>query len=205
MSDVPTALPDPVTVPTPPRGPVQQWAHRVLGLLGWRVDVTWPPEPKCVIVVYPHTSNWDFFFGYLARLACGLPVQWMGKDELFHWPVAGIFRRMGGIPVNRREHSGMVREMANEFRRRSWLWLVVAPEGTRRHVDHWKSGFYRLALLADVPVGLAFIDYRSRAVGLSTYVRMSGDEDADVARIRNAYAGVIGKRPAQAGRISLSP
>jgi 1-acyl-sn-glycerol-3-phosphate acyltransferase len=154
-----------------------------------------------VIVVYPHTSNWDFVVGYLARVAVNLPVHWIGKDELFRWPFAAMFRRMGGIPVNRRENTGLIGQLALEFRRRTWLWLAVAPEGTRAHTDAWRSGFYHLALAANVPVGLAFIDYGSRVVGLETYLTLTGNEQEDLRRIRAAYAGKIGRHPSNAGEI----
>ncbi len=179
----------------------ERWAERLLAALGWRVDVTWPPVPKCVIVVYPHTSNWDFVYGYLARLAASIPVQWIGKDELFRGPLDRVFRRMGGIPVNRREHTGLIAQLAAEMARRPWSWLVIAPEGTRARTDHWKSGFYRLALEAKVPVGLAYIDYARRTVGLDTYLTLTGDEEADLARIRSYYRDKVGKRPDQAGEI----
>ncbi len=177
------------------------WARRVLAIFGWHVDVVLPPGPKCVIAVYPHTSNWDFVVGYLAKLAVGAPVHFVGKDELFRGPLAGILRRMGGIPVNRRERTGLVAQLAREFERRPWMWLAIAPEGTRAYVDRWKSGFYRVALAAHVPLGLAFIDYRARVVGLRTYLDLSGDEAADLERIRAAYAGKLGKRPERAGTI----
>ncbi len=187
----------------PPRSPtcVQRWVLRLLALFGWRIDVAWPPVPKGVIIVYPHTSNWDFVVGYLARIAVGLPVQWIGKDTLFRWPIVGLLRRMGGIPVNRREHTGLIDQLTREFERRPWLWLALAPEGTRSRTDHWKSGFYRLALAADLPVGLAFIDYRTHVLGLSSYLTLTGDEEEDLARIRAAYAGKVGKHPGQAGEI----
>jgi len=92
-----------------------------------------------------------------------------------------------------------------EFQRRDWMWLAIAPEGTRSHVPHWKSGFYRLALAAGVPVGLAFIDYRTRVVGLREYVHLTGDREADMARIRAAYEGKVGLRPERAGTIQLEP
>ncbi len=197
-----SAASPPGEIPTPHApGRAGRWARRALGALGWRVDIAWPPEPRCVIVVYPHTSNWDFVYGYLARLAAALPVQWIGKDELFRGPAGALFRRMGGIPVNRREHTGLIGQMAAEMRRRNWLWLVIAPEGTRARTDHWKSGFYRLAREADVPVGLAYIDYARRVVGLDTYLRMTGDEEADLARIRDHYRDKVGKRPEKAGTI----
>lgn len=180
---------------------MQGWAHRLLALFGWRAEVDPPPGPKCVIVVYPHTSNWDFVVGYLAKVACGLPLFWVGKHTLFRWPVAGVLRRMGGIPVNRAESAGFVSRLAEEFERRPWMWLAIAPEGTRSRADHWKSGFYRLALAAQVPVGLAFIDYRTRVVGLKTYLALTGDEASDLDRIRATYADKVGKHPGGASDI----
>jgi 1-acyl-sn-glycerol-3-phosphate acyltransferase len=112
---------------------------------------------------------------------------------------------MGGIPVNRRERTGLIAQLQGEFERRDWMWLAIAPEGTRSHVAHLKSGFYRLAIAAGVPVGLAFIDYRTRVVGLRTYVALTGDPDADMARIREVYAGKVGKHPELAGELRLEP
>lgn len=196
------STPEAPRLPAPrPPGGVARWAARWLGALGWRAEVTWPPVPKCVIIVYPHTSNWDFVYGYLARLAASIPVQWIGKDELFRGPLGRLFRRMGGIPVNRREHTGLIAQLAAEMARRPCSWLVITPEGTRARTDHWKSGFYRLALEANVPVGLAYIDYSRRTVGLDTYLTLSGDEEADLARIRRYYRDKVGRRPDQAGEI----
>jgi len=180
-------------------------ATGILALFGWRVDQVPPPGPRGIIVVYPHTSNWDFPIGYLTKLAMGLPLSWVGKDSLFRWPVAGLLRRMGGIPVNRRERTGLIAFLQREFERRDWMWLAIAPEGTRSHVTHWKSGFYRLALAAGVPVGLAFIDYRTRTVGLREYVTLTGEPERDMARIRAVYAGKVGKHPELAGGIDLEP
>ncbi len=176
-------------------------ARGVLSLCGWRADLAWPPVEKCILLVYPHTSNWDFFYGYFAKLAIGLPTYWIAKDSLFRWPVAGLLRWMGGIPVNRREPTGAVRQLAREFERRSRFWVAITPEGTRSYTARWKSGFYRLALAANVPVGLAFIDYSARVVGLTTYLTLTGDEEADLERIREAYAGKVARRPEAAGAI----
>lgn len=163
--------------------------------------MAWPPAPHGVIIVYPHTSNWDFVYGYLAKAATGLPVRWIGKASLFRWPLAGLLRRMGGIPVRRGERSGLTGDLRREIELRSWLWIAVAPEGTRARTDHLKSGFYRLALTAGVPLGLAFIDYRRRQVGLTRYLALSGEPEADLARVREAYRGVVGRRPERAGEI----
>jgi hypothetical protein len=197
---LPSTRSDPAPHPSAPTI-AQRAARAVLGALGWTVDVAWPPEPRCVLIVYPHTSNWDFAVGYLAKIAVGLPVTFIGKDTLFRWPLGALLRRMGGVPVNRREPTGLVGQLAAEFARRDRLWLAIAPEGTRAHTDHLKSGFYQLALAADVPVGLAFIDWGARAVGLSTYARMTGDLDADLALLRRVYASKRGKHPDQASDI----
>jgi len=179
----------------------RRWARWLLALFGWRVDVVLPPGPKCVIAVYPHTSNWDFVIGYVAKLAVGFPIHFVGKHTIFRWPFGAALRRMGGIPVDRRAPAGLLGQLVREMEARSWMWLAIAPEGTRSYVDHWKSGFYRLALAAGVPVGLAFIDYRTRLVGLRSYLVPTGDEAADLERIRAVFAGKVGRRPALAGPI----
>jgi 1-acyl-sn-glycerol-3-phosphate acyltransferase len=186
---------------TMPRIHERRWARRLLALFGWQVDVAVPPGPRCVVAVYPHTSNWDFFVGYLAKLACGLPLHFVGKHTIFRWPFGPILRRMGGIPVDRRHPAGLLPQLVREMRARPWMWLAIAPEGTRAYVDRWKSGFYRVALEAGVPIGLAFIDWRARTVGLRTYFVPTGDEAADLARIRAEYDGKAGKRPELAGAI----
>jgi len=180
-------------------------AKAALALLGWRTEVVPPPGPRCVIVFYPHTSNWDFVIGYLTKLAWGLPVQFLGKHTIFRWPFGALLRRMGGIPVDRGAHAGIIGQLVQEFARRPRLWLALAPEGTRAHTDHWKSGFYRLALEARVPLGLAYADYRERVCALTTYLTLTGDEVQDMARIRAFYAGKVGKHPAQASDIRLLP
>lgn len=191
-----------VPVPGPPTL-VQRTARWLLALAGWSVDLPWPPEPRGIIVVYPHTSNWDFVVGMLALLATGLPAQWVAKDTLFRWPFGRLLRCLGGIPVNRREHTGFIEQLAAEFRRRPWMWLALAPEGTRARTEHWKSGFYHLALAAGVPVGLGFLDYGRRVAGVTSWLSLSGDQGQDLARIRAFYADKSGLHPALAGKIRL--
>jgi 1-acyl-sn-glycerol-3-phosphate acyltransferase len=195
----------PASPPTAPPS-LQRWlAGAMLRLLGWRLAITWPDASRCIIIVYPHTSNWDFLVGYLAKVAAGVPGHWIGKDTIFRWPVAGLLRRMGGIPVNRREPSGLIRRLAAEFEQRPFLWLVMAPEGTRSRTGYLKSGFYRLALSARVPVGLAVMDWGRRVLTLETYLTLSGDEASDLARIREVYAGATGFHPEQASPIQFRP
>jgi 1-acyl-sn-glycerol-3-phosphate acyltransferase len=207
----PTTPTTPAMSAAPPRlAPEPPSARRrlaawLLARLGWRVEVAWPSAPKVVVIVYPHTSNWDFVLGYLARLAVGLPTAWIGKHTIFRWPVAGLLRRMGGIPVDRANAAGLLPALRREFERRDTMCLALAPEGTRAHRDHVKSGFYRLALAAGLPVGLAFLDYRSRTIGIGQWLDLTGDEALDLGRIRQAYAGRIGRHPAQASELKFKP
>ncbi|HXY95327.1 MAG TPA: 1-acyl-sn-glycerol-3-phosphate acyltransferase [Steroidobacteraceae bacterium] len=184
-------------------------AQRASGLLlrqfGWRWVFVPPPVPKGIIVVYPHTSNWDFIIGMLYKIATGFQVGWLGKDTLFRWPVRRLLLQLGGIPVNRRDPSGFVDTLLAEFARSESLWLGMTPEGTRAYTDHWKSGFYRIALAGGLCVGLGYIDYATRTVGIETYVSLSGDAPQDFARIRACYAGKRGLRPENAGDIRLRP
>ena len=182
----------------------RKWAAWLLQRLGWRLTMVPPPVPRCLVVVYPHTSNWDFPLGLLTRFASGWPVHWVGKHTLFRGPVGTLFRHWGGIPIDRRQPGGFIDGMVAAFRERDSLMVAIAPEGTRKYVAGWKSGFYRIALAAGVPVGIGYIDYGARRLGLETYIHLTGDVEADMARIRAAYAGMRGLRPDEAGAIVLN-
>lgn len=162
-----------------------------------------PPGPRFLIVVYPHTSNWDFLWGILFRFACGWPIAWIGKDSLFRGPWGRVLKAWGGIPVDRARPAGFVEGLVDEYRRRESLIIGIAPEGTRSAVKGWKSGFYRLATAAGVPIALGSIDYATRRVGVRGYVNLTGDADADMAAIAAGYAGCRGFRPERAGPIVL--
>jgi 1-acyl-sn-glycerol-3-phosphate acyltransferase len=178
-------------------------ALALLRLFGWRTVFVWPPEPKGIIVVYPHTSNWDFIIGLLFRIGHGLPANWVGKTEMFPAPFRGLLQRIGGIPVDRRRAAGFVDTLLAEYRRRDWMWLAITPEGTRSRTDHLKSGFYQLALAADVPLAFGYIDYGTRTVGIDTYVRCTGDRERDLDVMRAFYADKRGRRQELAGDIRL--
>lgn len=176
-------------------------ARSVLKLLGWTLlDV--PERPaRAVLIAYPHTSNWDGFYALLIKLALQLDTHWVGKDALFRPPFGRLARRLGGVPVNRRQPTGFVEQMAAEFARRPRFMLVIAPEGTRSLTGGWKTGFYRIALAAQVPVGLAFVDYRRREAGILAYLTLSGDPEKDIAAIAEHYRDRPGKRPELASPI----
>ncbi len=188
---------------------LQRFARAVLRLLGWRVEFVEPPGPRGIVIVYPHTSNWDFVVGLLAKWAIGLPLRFVGKESLFRGltgaTLGRLMRLWGGRPVDRRRASGAVQQLAALMRSEPWFWLALSPEGTRRYQDHLRSGFYHLALALQVPVGLAFIDYGRRSVGVTRYVRMSGEVDDDLRLLRGYYADKRGLRPLQASAIAFRP
>jgi 1-acyl-sn-glycerol-3-phosphate acyltransferase len=205
------SFPMPANVPSPEpvldraltSGPLPRVALWLLRRLGWRVVLARPVPKRCVITVAPHTSNWDFPIGLLAKWAIGIHFRWVGKDTLFATPLRPLFLRWGGIPVNRRVSTGFIEQMAVEFERHEDFRLVIAPEGTRGHADHWKSGFYHLARAAGVPIGLAFFDYRRRCLGIGGYVDLTGDPAADMAAIAAFYADKAGCRPELQGPVRL--
>jgi 1-acyl-sn-glycerol-3-phosphate acyltransferase len=189
----------------PPRRPslLRRIALGLLRLAGWRSVMVWPPEPKGVIMVNPHTSNWDFIVGMLFKVGYGLPANWIGKTEMFPWPFTGLLKWLGGIPLDRKRSKGFLEGLLEEFKRRDWIWVAIAPEGTRSHTDHLKSGFYQVSVAADVPVALAYIDYGTKTLGIDTYVHMTGDREADMATLREFYSAKRGRRPEMAGELRL--
>jgi 1-acyl-sn-glycerol-3-phosphate acyltransferase len=180
---------------------VQRACLALLRLFRWRVVSAPLPGPRGVIIVYPHTSNWDFIVAVLFRFGTGLQASWMGKDSLFRWPLRGLLLRMGGVPINRRQASGFIDAAVQQYRTRDAMWLALTPEGTRARTDHLKSGFYQIALGADVPCGLGFIDYPSRTLGIARFVRFSGEVEQDLGLLRAFYADKRGRFPERAGEI----
>ena len=176
-------------------------SRSLLRLLGWTLLEPATRPDKAVVIAYPHTSNWDFLYTMLGKSTLGQNAHWVAKDTLFRGPMGSMMRAMGGIPVNRRERTGFVEQMAAEFAKRTHFMLAVAPEGTRSLTPGWKTGFYRIALAAKVPVALACIDYAKREVGVLCYLDLSGDMAADIARIAEIYAGRQGYRPELASPI----
>ena len=181
------------------RGP----ARFILKLAGWKL-IDLPQRPaKAVVIAYPHTSNWDFPLTLLAIAALPYSAQWVGKDTLFRGLMGPIMRGLGGVAVNRRERTGFVERVADEFRQREGFHLIIATEGTRSLQPGWKSGFYRIALTAGVPVIMAVVDYGKREVGLLATITLTGDEAADMAQIAVCYQGRRGYHHEQASPIRL--
>jgi 1-acyl-sn-glycerol-3-phosphate acyltransferase len=149
-----------------------------------------------VIVVAPHTSNWDFVVGFLAYLAIQLDTTWFGKHSLFWWPVGLLFRYFGGIPVERSKSANMVDEYIAEFAKRDRMVLALAPEGTRTRVREWKTGFYHIALGARAIIVPVALDYPARRVRIMDAVVPSGDLAGDVATLRARFTASMARYPA---------
>ncbi len=183
-------------------------ARRVLACFGWRVYFDGLPARQGVMAVYPHTSNWDFVVLILAKWAVGVQLRFWGKDTLFRIPLFGRWLRwVGGVPVIRNAPRGVVGQAVDTLLQakldQQFFWLGLAPEGTRKPGAGWRSGFYQSALQAGVPLGLVRLDYARRTVTANQFMTLSGDADADFARIAAYMDGVQGHTPANAAPVRL--
>jgi 1-acyl-sn-glycerol-3-phosphate acyltransferase len=167
----------------------------MLGLRGWRVEGEIPDLPKMVMIVAPHTSNWDFLAGLWVKLALRIDARFVAKHTLFRWPIGPVLRWLGGIPVDRTAATAFVKETARAFRQSGRMVLVVTPEGTRQRTERWKSGFYRIATEADVPILIAGFDYPRRVVFFGPLFQPTGDYETDLEAIRSHYRREMALRP----------
>ena len=176
--------------------PVAYWVGRLfLRLFGWKAEGQLPDIPQWVCIVAWHTSNWDFFYGLLVSWVFRIHTSFLAKAPLFKGPFGWFFHAVGGIPVDRTRHHNLVAAAVDAFKNRPHLVFVIAPEGTRRKTDCWKSGFYQIALQANVPLVLAYLDYGRRAGGIGPTVHLTGDIEADLAVIRAFYGTVTARHP----------
>ena len=182
----------------------QRIARGLLRLRGWRIAP--PPDlPKYVLIAAHHTTNWDGVFMLLIRAALGLPLHFMIKASWLRGPLGPLMRGVGAIGIDRSAPHGVVGQMAQRFEAADTLIVVVAPEGTRRHVPYWKSGFYHIAQAADVPLVMGYLDYGRKEGGFGPVLPPSGDKAADMAAIRAFYAGITPCHPEKAGVVQLKP
>ena len=164
----------------------------------WGFKVTGPnPEvvPKKVYAVYPHTSNWDFLLGILLKFAMPIDVNYIAKDSLFRWPYGIIFRKLGGIPVDRSKNNNFVDTMANLYNKYDKLAFAISPEGTRKSVSKFKSGFYYIAVKAKVPIILVKFDFGNKVVDYSEPFYPTGVYADDLPFIIKYFKGTKGKNP----------
>ncbi|TNE59798.1 MAG: glycerol acyltransferase [Alphaproteobacteria bacterium] len=164
-------------------------------LQGWRIEGEVPAEKKFVLIAAPHTSNWDFPFMVGVALGLRQSIFWMGKHTLFTGVKGPVARWLGGIAVDRQAAQDLVEQTIAQFQNQETLIVAIAPEGTRGAVTRWKTGFYRVAVGAGVPIVPGFLDYGRKVGGVGPAIYPTGDLEADMAKIKAFYQGIQGKHP----------
>jgi len=175
---------------------------RALGRLamraaGWRFDGAFPNVPKAVVIVAPHTSNWDFPVGVAAKFALGIRATFLGKDTLFRWPFGIVMRWLGGIPVFRHAPRNVVEQTIDHIARHDRVLLVLSPEGTRRKLPAWRTGFHYVARGAGVPIVPAALDYSTRTVRFFPVHEPAETVEADLAALGSHFNATMAYHPEQ--------
>ena len=171
-------------------------ARFIMWILGWRVEGKLPDLPKYILIGAPHTSNWDFVLFLRLIFTLRANVRFMGKAELFRFPIGWFFRYCGGIPVDRKKSTGLVEQMVDACNKADKFVLTIAPEGTRHYVTDWKRGFYHIAKDAGIPIAMAQVDGRHKAVRIVEQVfHLTDDIEADMKAIKGVFDGVVGIKP----------
>lgn len=178
-------------------------AKTILWAKGWKINGLPPDVPKFLLIAAPHTSNWDFVFGICTLFILKMKMSWFAKDSLFKGPQNRMLKNWGGIPVDRKNKSNTVSLIIEQFALRDSVSFGLAPEGTRRFAETWKSGFYHMALAAGVPLALAFFDYRQKEVGVGLTMYLTGEINADMEKIRRFYATKQARYPDKVGPVRL--
>ncbi len=170
-------------------------ARSLLWLGGWTPVGGPPDEPKAVFIAAPHTSNWDGVWALIYKVAVGLDIRFFAKASLFWFPLGALLRWLGGIPLDRDKAGSAVRLATDFFANEERFYFGLAPEGTRSLRSHWKTGFYRIAETANVPVYFGVIDYKNKRVGIMDRLDLTGDQDADLAKCAEFYKDIVGRWP----------
>jgi 1-acyl-sn-glycerol-3-phosphate acyltransferase len=165
---------------------------------GWTAHGVVPSPRKFVLIAAPHTSNWDFIFFIGLTEDLGFMPHFMGKKSLFRWPFANFLYDMGGVSVDRSSPQNYVQQMVAEFEKRDEFMLTIAPEGSRDNNSKWKTGFYQIALAANVPFVIGMMDYGKKTGGLGPAIMPTGDYEADMAKVIELYRGVVPRHPERA-------
>ena len=171
------------------------FARMLLKLFGWRVVNEMFPVPKAVLVGGPHTSNWDGFVTMTAMFAVGLDARIMVKDSAFVGPLGWLLRWVGCVPINRASAQRVVEQSVDLYRQHQKLVFIISPEGTRNNADSWKTGFYRIALAAQVPIVAATADYRKKEVCFAALLHPTGNLEQDLAQLYQIYRPVTARHP----------
>lgn len=168
----------------------------ILRILGWKIDKHSPKGvKKCVVVMGPHTSNWDFIIGKLAFVTYGVKVKILIKKEAFVPPFGWLLRSMGGLPVDRKKNNNITDMAVQLFAENETMFMLFTPEGTRRYNPNWKKGFYYIAQKAQVPIYIGYMDYEKKIGGFHSLFQPTGDIEADIQSIKNILKQYKGKFP----------
>jgi 1-acyl-sn-glycerol-3-phosphate acyltransferase len=176
----------------------------LMKMTGWKKSGSLPDVPRYIIIVAPHTSNWDLFYGIIIAFALGLDARFMAKRELFRGPFGPAMKWLGGMAIDRSSHEHTVDQIVRIFKEGGKLALAIAPEGTRSKAKYWKSGFYHIAIGAGVPIQLGYLDYSNKMGGAGPLIVPTGNIDEDMKSISNFYHGIGGKFSDKAGPVSLT-
>lgn len=171
------------------------FAKFILWVFGWKVNQNIPKEKSYIILVAPHTSNWDFLVGRLVIGSLRVQQTVMMKKEMFFFPLKYLLKALGAMPINRKKSIRMVDYIVELFNERDDFVFSITPEGTRSYVEKWKTGFYHIALKANVPIVLGKIDYKRKESGLSDIIYPSGDFEKDFKLIIDLLKDVKGRNP----------
>lgn len=180
-------------------------AKIILKLIGWKLIDKFPNTPKQVLIIAPHTSNWDFIILILAKWGFRQEIISLGKEDLFKIPFLNIFlRQLGILPVDRQTSHNMVQVIIKMFKaRKKPPAIAITPEGTRAWTPYWRSGFYYIAIQANLSISCLSLDYKSKTVQFGLHLRPSQDINNDMQKIRDYYQDKLGKNPKQQGPIKL--
>ena len=161
--------------------------------MGWKIKGRPPELKKFLIIVAPHTSNWDFIIGLFVRRILKFRSSYLAKSQLFKWPFGTLFRKLGGYPVDRSGKRNMVDQVTELYNTHETFVLAITPEGTRKNVARWKTGFYYIASRAEIPLVLVSIDYKKKQVTFHDAYQLSGDVNTDTDYINSIYQNIEGK------------
>jgi len=164
----------------------------ILRIIGWKARGKEITVKRLVLIAAPHTSNWDFLLMLMIVLKLKLKVFWMGKHTLFPFPFSGLMKWLGGIPINRSASHNVVRETVRQYRTNQELVVLIPPEGTRSKVKIWKTGFYHIANMANVPILLGYVDAKNKEAGFVDFFHPTGNLEKDMKEIREFYAPLKG-------------
>jgi 1-acyl-sn-glycerol-3-phosphate acyltransferase len=175
-------------------GPVLQGLGRsMLRFWGWTLEGRVPTDKKILLIAAPHTSNWDWVIGVAGLLALGIRLTYIAKHTLFKGPLGWVMKKTGGVPVDRESAERTVDEIVRQFNQSERLYYAIAPEGTRKQVERWKTGFLRVAYKAKVPVLMVSFDYRKKRILIGDCAELSGDIDRDLESVQRYYSQFSGR------------